>query len=244
MEGSDLSHLNWVTALKEMLARGSQSCRRAAIPFYRPNYRPNDPMFRKLPTEIILLIMCHSRCCDLTRLIQTKRSMNEIFKNHKTSIFKRMQKYQYPDFLKWFGDLPGFDGTSSGDSRTFEQIQCLNEVVFSLNRWSVVHIPGRAEAVRVSLRLLDRYGGWRYLCFLNFLDSRLEEEARSLYRVSHKQIPAMTEGLAKRMALCLFRMSCNAATIEGSGMEDAADMRARVESRLNHFDRSRELIKS
>ena len=204
-------------------------------------------MFRKLPTEMIVLIMCHTTRTDLANLVQTDKFMNEIFKNHKACIFRRMQVYQFPEFSGWFGDLPGFDGPIPGGNQTSEQIQCLKDVVLSLNWRGAVPASRGDEAGWVFLQLLEQYGGWRYLYFLNTLKHHLEKEAQNLYIMFHEKIPVMNGKLAMSMVLCLSRMSWDATTIQGvEEEEELAVMPARVENRLQLFRKEpqtlRELI--
>lgn len=194
-------------------------------------------IFRVLPTEIIVLVMCHTRSGDLANLIQTDNSMNEIFQNHKMWLFKRMQICQFSEFSGWFGDMPGFDGPILGNNRTSEQIQCLKDVVFTFD-WRITEVaPSDDEAAKVFLHLLERYGGWRYLYFLNAVKRHMEQEAQSLYKFSHMAIPSMNEESAKAMVLCFARMSWRAATVLGGKMKEPADMSARVEYRLKFFQR-------
>lgn len=199
-------------------------------------WRLKTSMFRKLPPEITMLIMCHTNSEDLPNLIQSEKSLNEIFKTHKTCIFKRMQIYQFPEFSEWFGDLPGFDGPIPGGNRTPEQIQCLKDVVLAMD-WRDTEGPrcSGKKAAREMLHLLEQHGGRRYLYFLGVMKKHVEEDAGKLYRISQRAIPSMSEGLAKETALCFFRMSLNAAAAPGGQEEDLADMPARVENRLKLF---------
>lgn len=199
-------------------------------------WRLRTSMFRKLPPEIIMLIMCHTNSEDLPNLIQSEKSLNETFKTHKTYIFKRMQIYQFPEFSEWFGDLPGFDGPIPGGNRTPEQIQCLKDVVLAMD-WRDPEEPrcSGKKAAREMLHLLEQYGGRRYLYFLGVMKKHVEEDAGKLYRISQRAIPSMSEGLARETALCFFRMSLNAAAAPGGQGEDLADMPARVENRLRFF---------
>lgn len=194
-------------------------------------------MFQRLPTEIIALVMCHTWSGDLVNLIQTEKSMNEIFQNHKRFIFKRMQICQFPEFSGWFGDLPGFDGSILANKRTSEQVQRLKDVVFTFDWRHVVAAPSDDGNAEVFLHLLEKYGGWRYLYFLYSIKYDVECETQNLYRGTHMAIPSMNEGLAKATVLCLSKMSWRAATVVGGEVEELADMPARVESRLRSFQR-------
>lgn len=193
-------------------------------------------MFQKLPTELIVLVMCHTRSSDLVELIRTEKSMNEIFECHKISIFRRMQIYQFPEFSGWFGDLPGFDGSTLGKSRTSEQVECLKDVVFSL-KWQYVYPAFRRDInTEVFFPLLERYGGWRYLTFLHGLKYNMEREAQKLERFSYNTMQSMNARSAKAMVLCLSRMSSRAATaVVSTEDEDREAMLARVENRLRIF---------
>lgn len=193
-------------------------------------------MFQKLPTELIVLVMCHTRSSDLVELIRTEKSMNEIFECHKISIFRRMQIYQFPEFSGWFGDLPGFDGSTLGNSRTSEQVECLKDVVFSL-KWQYVYPAFRRDINNeVFLPLLERYGGWRYLTFLHGLKYNMEREAQKLERFTYNTVQSMNARSAKAMVLCLSRMSYRAAkAVVSTEDEDLEAMPARVENRLRIF---------
>ena len=169
--------------------------------------KPRFPQFPRLPTDLILLVMWHTRVCDLRNLIRTGKSVNQIFKENETSIFKRVQICQFPEFSGWFGDLPGFDGSILGKSRTSEQIQCLRRLVICLYGHKRISAPRYQRAVQVSLYLLDRYGGWRYLYFLQAMKDHMEGEAKTLWKASHEQIHPMSKDLAKSTILCLSRMS-------------------------------------
>lgn len=193
--------------------------------------KPRPSMFGTLPIEIIVLVMCHTRSPDLENLIQADKFTNEIFKEHQTWIFKRMQICQFPEFSGWFGDLPGFDGSTLGKNRTSEQVQRLRDVVFTFNWRDQVAASSNYKAAGLVLRLLEWYGGWRYLYYLDALKCHVEREAQNLYRVSHMRIPSMNEGLAKAMLLCFSRMSWRESTVGGE-VEELADMPARVEKRL------------
>lgn len=211
-----------------------------------PGRRPRVSAFQKLPVEVILDIMCHTASDDLKRLILTEKFMNRIFKTHKTCIFKRTQRYQFPEFLEWFGERPRFDGPVSSASRTSEQIQCLKEVVLSFNWSHVVPMTSGGTPARLFLHLLERYGGWRYLYFLTSVKNRMEKDAQLLRRMSLEGKVDMTREQAKAMVLCLFRMSRNPQTYEGdetggyavmSEVDRIAEVRMRVEDRLKFFRR-------
>ena len=197
--------------------------------------------FRKLPVEVILEIMGHTASDDLKRLILTEKFMNETFKTHKTCIFKRNQRYRFPEFLDWFGERLGFDGPVSGDRRTAEQMQRLKEVT----RWYQWRITSGGKPARLLLSL-ERYSGWQYLTFLMALKGRMEEHARHLHRMSLEGNLDMTEEEAKAMVLSFFRMSLNAAADEGnepgsrarmSAVDKEAEVRMRVENRLKFFQK-------
>ena len=160
--------------------------------------------------------------------------MNEIFKAHKTCIFKRLQRYQFFVFLEWFGEMPGFEGSVSGDNQTCEQKQCLQQVVYSFNWRRVVPVSGS----RSFLDLLERYGGWRYLYFLTNIRLRMEIDAERLYMFSLVRGPEMTGEQAKAMVVCLSRMSWNfppSIYADKNEVERTAEMRRRVEDRLKFF---------
>lgn len=190
---------------------------------------PSTSMFWKLPSELIVLIMCHTPSSDLANLIRTDRFMNGVFNTHKARIFKRIQAYQFPEFLEWFGDLPGFDGPIPGNNRSFQQIRCLQGVVLSLHWRHVVPIPCDNIPRCTLLQLLERYGGWRYLDFLNVLKHYVEQGAQKLYRKLHEEIPVMDGRLAKSMVLCFFSMSLDAAMVEEGESEELAFTPASVE---------------
>ena len=233
-------NLNLATSLREKWAAVSLWLRTAA----RPGRRSKVSAFRKLPDEVILGIMCHTASGDLKILIRTDKFMNKIFETNKSCIFKRMQKYQFPEFLECFGETPGFDGPVSDDSRTSEQIQCLKDAVLSLNwRRVISRISGGAPAT-LFLHLLERYGGWRYLYFLDTVKRQTEEDAQRLRRISLVGNFEVTGEQAKAMVLCFSRMSWNAAAGEGGEARTHADMsevdrfaevRMRVENRLKFF---------
>ncbi|CAF9934906.1 hypothetical protein IMSHALPRED_009884 [Imshaugia aleurites] len=200
------------------------------------NQNPRTSIFQKLPTEIIVLVMCHTSGGDLVNLIQTEKSVNDIFQEHKMSIFKRMQLYQFQEFSGWFGDLPGFDGSILANKRTPDQIQCLKGAVFAFDWRIVVAAPSGNEAAEEYLRLLEQYGGWRYLHFLGCTRRYVEEETENLYiGCSREMIPTMNQRSARAIVLCLSRMSWMASKDLGSEAEEPADMAARVETRLNLF---------
>ena len=204
-----------------------------------PGRRPKVSAFEKLPVELILDIMGHTASDDLKNLIRTEKFMNKIFKRHKTCIFKRIQRYQYPEFLEWFGERAGFDGPVSGDSRTSEQAQCLKEVVLSFNWRAVVSTTSGGDPSRLFLHLLERYGGWRYLFFLKVMKHQMEIEAQHLHE-SHGGKLGMTGEQAKAMVMCLCRMSWNPAVDFNTGMSEVdriAEVRMRVEDRLKFFRR-------
>ena len=169
--------------------------------------KPRFPKFQRLPTELIVLVMWHTKFYDLRNMIKTGKSMNKIFKENETSIFKRVQICQFPEFSGWFGDLPGFDGSTLAKSRTSEQVQCLRRLVICLDWRQAVASPSAQRAAQASLDLLERYGGWRYLYFLQAKKHHMEGEAKKLWKASHVQIHSMSKELAKSTVLCLSRMS-------------------------------------
>lgn len=177
-----------------------------------------------------MLIMCHTSSNDLANLIRTDRFVNQVFNFHKAWIFKRIQVYQFPECLEWFGDLPGFDGPIPGNNRTSEQIRCLQGVLLSLDWPNVAPVPYGYRPRWALLHLLERYGGWRYLDFLNVLKRYMEQEAQKLYRKLHEEMPVMNGRLAKSMVLCFFSMSWHAATVEEGELEELAFMPANVEN--------------
>lgn len=199
-----------------------------------PKTRPST--FQKLPTELIVLMMCHTRSEDLRHLIQTEKCMHEIFKSCKTWIFHQVQVCQFSEFSGWFGNLPGFDGSREADHPTPEQVQCLRDAVFTCNwRYKNAASTG-SKAAAVFLRLLERYGGWRYLHFLHIIKYQVEQAAQNLCRISHVFIPSMNKGLAQAIVLCLSKMSRRATAAAGGDVEELADMPARVKSRVKIFE--------
>ena len=239
MDFSVTRNLNLATFLRETWAVVLLWLRTAA----RLGWRSKVSAFQKLPGEVILDIMCHTASGDLKRLIRTEKSMNEIFKTHRRCIFKRMQRYQFPEFLECFGERPGFDGPVSGDSRTFEQIQCLKDVVLSFNWRRVIFRTSGGIPAILFLHLLERYSGWRYLYFLEAVKRQMEEDAQRLRRISLEGNLDMTGEEAKAIALCFSRMSWNAAGEGGeagtyaemSEVDRVAEVRMRVENRLKFF---------
>ena len=167
-------------------------------------------------------------------LIQTEKFMNDIFKNNKICIFKRMQICQFPEFSGWFGDLPGFDGPTLGDNRTAEQVQFLRDVVFTIDWRPAFAAPSAIESAEMLLRSVERHGGWWYLWFLSALRSYVNQAAYTLCRLSLRTTFYMDEGSAKAMVLCLSRMSWNAAAAIGGEWEGLASA-TRVQSRLKYF---------
>ena len=210
-----------------------------------PGRRSEVSAFLKLPVEIILRIMCHTAISDLRRLIETNKFMNEIFKTHKNCIFKRLQRYHFPEFLECFGERPEFDGPVPGDSRTSEQIQCLEDVVLCFVWDTPVSMPRGGHPGRFFLHLLERYGGWRYLYFLQVVKNKIEEEAQRLRRISLERNLDMTGEQVKAMTFCFNRMSWNGAARERGEAAQAAmseedrvaEVRMRVEDRLKFFRR-------
>ena len=196
--------------------------------------RPALSMSRKLPREIVLLVMVHTASGDLVNLIQTEKFMNDLFKHHKIRIFKRMQICQFPEFLGWFGDLPGFDGPTLGDNRTAEQVQFLRDVVFTIDWRPAFAAPSAIKAAEMLLRFVERHGGWWYLWFLSALRCYVNQAAYTLCRLSLPTTCYMDEGLAKAMVLCLSRISWNAAAAVGGEWEGLASA-TRVQSRLKSF---------
>ena len=231
MDWSGLSKFDLATILRNKWAAVSRMPRIAAI----LGLKSRVSMFRKIPNEVIVLIMCHTTSSDLTRLIRTEKSMNEIFQKHKRCIFKRAQQFQFPEFLECFGDLPGFDGPIPGDHRTSEQIQCLEDVVLSFDWRRQVPTPCSGDASMVFLQLLERHGGWRYLYFLSVIKFQMEVEAQSICRILYEEIPDMTEGIAKAIVFCFSRMSWNAVIVEGGEAEQCVEIRMRVQDRLKFF---------
>ena len=239
MDFSGPRYLNLATSFQETWAAVSPWLQTAA----RLCWRPKVSAFQQLPSEVILDIMCHTASDDLKRLIRTDKSMDEIFKTHKRCIFKRMQRYQFPEFLECFGERPGFDGPVSGDSRTFEQIQCLKDVILSFHWLRVILITSGGIPARLFLHLLERYSGWRYLYFLEAVKRQIEEDAQRLRRISFEGKLDMTGEQAKAMALGFSRMSWNAAALGGeaetyaemSEVDRVTEVRIRVKNRLKFF---------
>ena len=211
-----------------------------------PGRRSRDSAFLKLPVEVILRIMCHTASRDLQSLIRTNKYMNQIFKTHKNCIFKRLQRYQFPEFIECFGERPEFDGPVPGGSRTSEQIQCLEDVVllfFSFEEYVPMSRGGHPG--RLFLHLLERYGGWRYLYFLKVVQNHLKNHAQRLRRISLERNLDMTGEQVKAVTFCFNRMSWNGAARERGAAAQAAEsevdriaeVRMRVEDRLKFFRR-------
>ena len=196
--------------------------------------------FQKLPTETIVQMMCHSKSDDLRRFILTEKWIYEIFKCHKTSIFRRMQEYQVPEFSGWFGDLPGFDGSIPDHKRTPQQIQCLEDAVY-VHCWSTCAVGSLCEGARRLLYLLEKYGGWRYLFFLEDLQHLLETQAHRFFLEWHDQIADLDEGLAKAVTLCLSRLSWNAIAVRDE-VEMLSDVRTRIKGRTKAFAQEPDLV--
>ena len=206
--------------------------------------KPRFPKFQRLPTELIVLVMWHTKFCDLRNMIKTGKSMNQIFKENQTSIFKRVQICQYPEFSGWFGGLPGFDGTTRGKSRTSEQVQCLRRLVICLD-WGVeIATPSVQRAALASLDLLDQYGGWRYLYFLQAMKDHMEDEAKKLWQALHLQINSMSEALAKSTVFCLARISWRGSRLlEVLGEENTvAELPEIVKGRLKLFQQEPQIV--
>ena len=192
--------------------------------------KPKSFFIKKLPTELVVLVMCHTNECDLVNLIRAGKSMYGIFSMHKKSIFKRMQICQFPEFNGWFGDLPGFDGSALDCNRTPEQIQCLRDIVLRLDWRHVNPVISGAGAAGIFLNSLERYGGWRYLYFSKCVKDYLEKVMRKFQKLLRVEIPAMRGGQAKAMVLCLARVSW-----KSPKAESAEARAARVETRLTLF---------
>ena len=242
MDYFGLTHFNFATGLRKSWAAVALQLRTAAI----PGWRSKVSAFQKLPVEMILDIMGHTPSDDLKRLILTEKFMNKTFKTHKTCIFKRIQRYQFPEFVEWFGERPEFDGPVPGASRTSEQIQCLKEVVLSLHWSRAVAMDSGETSARLFLHSLERYGGWRYLYFLTTVKRRMEKDAQLLHRKSLEGGLDMTGEQAKAMVMCLSRMSWNPEIYESdetggyaemSEVDRIAEVRIRVEDRLKFFRR-------
>ena len=245
MDRFGLSNLGLATFLRKKWAAVSLWLRTAAI----PNRRSKESAFRKLPVEVILDIMGHIPNRDLRRLIRTDKFMNGIFKRHKRSIFKRMQRYQFPEFLECFGERPGFvglEGPVSGDSRTSEQIQCLRDLVLSFSWQSVISLASGGIPARLFLLRLESFGGRKYLYFLQIVKHQMEEDAQRLRMISLQGRLDMTGEQAKAMVLCFSRMCWHKAAGEGDGarsyaamseVDRVAEVRMRVENRLKIFQK-------
>ena len=208
--------------------------------------KPKVSAFRRLPVEVILDIMGHTASDDLKRLILTEKFMNEIFKTHKTCIFKRNQRYRFPEFVEWFGERSGFDGPVSGDRRTAEQMRCLKKFERLYGLRIVISTPNGGCPIKLMLHSLERYSGWRYLTFLTSVKRRIEDDARHLHRMSLDLDLDMTEEEAKAMVLCFWRMYLNAAADAGnepgsrarmSEVDKEAEVRMRVENSLKFFQK-------
>lgn len=232
-----LSLLDLVTSSLEKWGAAWRRPRKVGVLGWKSKVSP----FQELPVELMLNIMSHTPSQDLRRLILTTKFMDEIFKTHKNYIFRRIQRYQFPEFLEWFGEMPRFDGPLPGDSRTSEQIQCLRQVVLSFNWRREISMTGGDIPGRSSLHLLERYAGWRYLYFLSSVRCRMERDAKLLRRLSLEGKLDITWQEAEAMVLCLSRMSWNPAddgVEDYAGMSEAdriAELRMRVENRLRFF---------
>lgn len=190
-------------------------------------------IFQKLPPELIVLIMSHTLAIDLVNLIQTDRFMNAVFNTHKAWIFKRIQVHQFPEFLEWFGDLPGFDEpipAPLGNNRSFKQLRCLQGAVLSIESRHLIPSSFDDQLTLGLLHLLERYGGWRYLNLLNVLKHNVKQVSQELCSKLHEEIPVLNERLAKSMVLCFFNMSWNTATFNEGELEEVAPMLAIVEN--------------
>ena len=231
----NLPDVREVAAVPQYTARSQAQSEKGKLRF---------PQFQRLPTELIVLVMWHTRFCDLRNMIKTGKSVNQIFRENKTSIFKRMQICQFPEFSGWFGDLPGFDGSILGKSRTSEQIQCLRRLVICLYGHRAIAAPSDQRAVQTCLDLLDRYGGWRYLYFLEVMKVYMECEAKKLWKASHVQIQPMSKELAKSTILCLSRMSWRGSRLlEVLGEEyNVSDLPDIVKGRLKLFQQEPQIV--
>ena len=206
--------------------------------------KPRFPQFERLPTDLIVLVMWHTRIGDLQNFIKTGKSVNQIFEENKTSIFKRVQIRQFPEFSGWFGDLPGFDGSILGKSRTSEQIQCLQRLVICLFGHRAIAAPSNQRAFQEFMFLLDRYGGWRYLYVLQAMKNRMEGDAKKLWKASNVQVHPMSKELAKSTMLCLSRMSWRGSRLlEVLGEEyTALDLPDIVKGRLQLFQQEPQIV--
>lgn len=212
----------------------------------RAEVQQSFSMFQELPNELTVLVMCHTRSSDLVNLIQTEKYMNRIFETHKTWIFKRMQIYQFPEFSGWFGDMPGFDGSTLGTRRTSEQVECLKDQLFSLG-WKTGFAANRRDvAAKELLALLERHGGWRYLAFLYDLKCKMERDARKLHKFSYEAIPSMNAQSAMAIVLGFSRISGRTAGGDSclSFDEMLAALPARVANRLQIFEQQPRTLQS
>ena len=124
-----------------------------------------------------------------------------------------------------------------GKSRTSEQIQCLRRLVICLYEHKGIAAYRAQRVAQASLYLLDRYGGWQYLYFLQLMKDYVEGEAKKLWQASHAQIHLMSKELAKSTILCLSRMSWRGSrSSEVVGEEYiASDLSDIVKGRLKLF---------
>ncbi|KAM0802377.1 hypothetical protein BDR22DRAFT_904769 [Usnea florida] len=206
--------------------------------------KPRFPQFQRLPTEIVVLVMWHTRIRDLRNMIKTGKSVNQVFRENKMSIFKRVQICQFPEFSGWFGDLPGFDGSILGKSRTFEQVQCLRRLLVCSYGHRAIATPSAQRAAQASLYLLERHGGWDYLYFLQATKDHMEGEAKMLWNAVHVQIPPMSKEMAKSTILCLSRMSWRGSRLlEVLGEEyTVSDLPDIVKGRLKSFEEEPQIV--
>ncbi|MCJ1451759.1 hypothetical protein MMC28_002099 [Mycoblastus sanguinarius] len=210
-------------------------------------------LFKHLPPELILEIMCHTPSCDLFNLIMTAKFVNDIWTSAKKMTFKRMQMYQFSEFEGIFGDMPSLGGIalefqSISKTNVFQfnsprrlkrcqkQIQRFEEAVRAFDWRRYTGAATQKMDADIMLNRLGRDGGWIYLEFLDHLQKHVDEEVNIFYSILEKQRtkPLNFDPMAAKVAmLTLCRMHWRSPPFQQYSIDDSEAARVKVCCRVS-----------
>ena len=149
--------------------------------------------FQKLPSELVLKLMQHTRWEDLVRLRKSSAINRSIFKANFKAILRGIEIEQFPEWKWLFGD---------SKHRTPAQSQHLKDAIGSENQYPAQY-PAlfgwvHDEQLFEILRMIDKneFTGVRNVVFLQDMQHRIEVDIKATESYTNMKI-------SRRTAMCL-----------------------------------------
>lgn len=155
--------------------------------------------FQKLPSELVLKLMQHTRWEDLGDFNRSSAINRSIFEANFKAILRGIEIEQFPEWKWLFGD---------SKQRTPAQSQHLKDAIFSENQYSAPLGGVHDEPLFKILRMIDdnEFTGKRNVMFLQDMQNRIDMDIKATESYTKRKI-------SRRTAMCLRSLTFQRPTI-------------------------------